>query len=140
MLLALTSIPVVAQDALPDITGTWEIVSGQVITHEGKVLSLTEMPQGEVIIEMQEGPVFRGVYRWRHPEGTVLDDGEVSTNQADEAFIGVFSRDGKEFALADTPDRGYWFGEIVDSGEFVLRYLESGPYAAAGYSVMQRKK
>ncbi|MEM7694245.1 MAG: hypothetical protein AAF318_07325 [Pseudomonadota bacterium] len=127
-----------AQSAFPNMVGTWGIISGQVITHEGKVLSLSDMPGGEVIVEAQTGPTFRGIYRWEHPEETVLHDGEDTTNAAEEAFLGVFSANGRTFVLADTPDRGYWFGEFLENGDVVLRYVESGPFAAAGYSVMRR--
>ena len=40
--------------------------------------------------------------------------------------------------MADSPDTGYWFGRLLDDGSMELRYVESGPRAAAGYSVMRR--
>lgn len=127
-----------AQSEIPNITGAWQIVSGDVITHDGKVLPLLEMPSGELVIEMQKGPVFRGAYKWHHPEGTALDDGQDVAHRADEAFVGVFAGDGQNFILADTPDTGYWFGQMKPNGQMELRYVESGPYGAAGYSIMQR--
>ena len=130
--------PVHAETEFPSIVGTWEIASGSVITHDGKVLSLSQMPAGDIVISTQEGPVFQGAYRWHHPEGTEFHDGETTTHRAEEAFIGVFSGDGQSFTMADTPDTGYWFGRLTDDGGMELRYLESGPNAAAGYSVMRR--
>ena len=130
--------PVQAQSQFPNIVGTWEIASGSVITHDGKVLSLTDMPAGDVVIWMLDGPVFRGAYRGDLPYGTELHDGEKTTNRAEEAFIGVFSGDGVSFTMADTPDTAYWFGRLTDDGGMELRYIESGPNAAAGYSVMRR--
>lgn len=134
----LFAVPVHAQSDFPNIVGTWAIASGTVITHDGKILSLTDMPAGDVVITVQEGPVFRGAYRWQHPEGTELNDGETTTNRAEEAFIGVFSGDGVSFTMADTPDTAYWFGRLTDDGGMELQYIESGPHAAAGYSVMRR--
>ncbi|MEM8551513.1 MAG: hypothetical protein AAGF45_03975 [Pseudomonadota bacterium] len=136
--LFLLAAPAHAQSEFPNILGTWEIASGSVMTHDGKVLSLTEMPAGDIVITTQQGPVFRGAYRWHHPEGTELSDGETTTHRAEETFVGTFSGDRTTFTMADTPDRGYWFGRLTEDGTIELQYIESGPNAAAGYSVMRR--
>ncbi|MEM7444420.1 MAG: hypothetical protein AAF414_13930 [Pseudomonadota bacterium] len=128
----------IAQDTIPDITGVWVPTSGQIITREGALLSLTDMPRNEVVIEMQDGALFRGLYRWHHPEGTRLDDGETETHMAEEMLLGVFGGDGRSFIIADTPDNGYWFGAVLDDDHIELRYVESGPHAVAGTSVIER--
>ena len=136
-LLATTSFAT-AQDTIPDITGVWQTASGRVLTHEGDVLDLAAMPSGDVVIEMQAGPLFRGYYLWHHPEGTRLDDGATETHRAQETMLGVFAGDGRSFIMADTPDQGYWFGIVLDENRIELRYVESGPDAAAGTSIMER--
>ena len=127
-----------AQEPIPDITGVWQTMSGQILTHEGEVLDLTAMPAGDIVIEMQEGPLFRGYYRWHHPDGTQLDDGVAETNRAQETMLGTFAGDGRSFIMADTPDRGYWFGIVLDENRIELRYVESGPFAAASSAIMER--
>ena len=127
-----------AQDTTPDITGVWQTASGRVLTHEGAVLDLEHMPSGHLVIEMQEGALFRGYYHWDHPEGTRLDDGEAETNRARETMLGVFAGDGHSFIMADTPDQGYWFGIVLGENRIELRYVESGPFAVAGTSIMER--
>jgi len=127
------------QETPPNLVGVWHPVDGMLITYQGDVLPMGGDPSWEVEIISQEGPVFSGTYRWSHPESVELHDGESVTNMAEEAFLGVFSGDDVSFVMADTPDVAYWFGQVLAEDRIELRYIESGPHAAAGVSVLERR-
>ncbi|WP_421724130.1 hypothetical protein [Bauldia sp.] len=124
----------------PDLTGTWEAVSGSIRTTSGETMVMKETSHVEFIFTDQVGPVFSGTYGWVHPE-TMQDmhDGEKVTHEALETIVGVIHHDGRTITISDHPDTGIFIGEIVDDNRIELITFESGPHALAGRMTLERQ-
>ncbi|MEM6503841.1 MAG: hypothetical protein AAF711_00090 [Planctomycetota bacterium] len=125
----------------PDLTGTWRVESGFLRTHAGETIDFSEASDAFMTITDQEGPVFSGNYGWRHPDTMQdLHDGETTTNEANEAFVGVVHFDGQTITIADHPDSTVYIGRLVEENRMELIAYESGANAFASRAIMIREE
>jgi len=114
-----------AAEEMPTLIGTWK-AEYTVQSRQGQ-----SSAEGEIIVSEQNGPLFRGTYKWKYHASTpvVGDDGAHVGKQGEEQFLGVIGWDGKSINMADAGDKGFWFGEPADANTMRLVYVESQDHA-----------
>ncbi len=131
----------VAQSTAPNIVGVWVSVETSGAIYGGE---LWDGDTGDLEIEITEqmGHAFTGVLRWLfdHVDDQQPHDGSQHANQSSEDLLGVFTSDGASFVIAEHPDTGIMFGEVLDDDRLEIIYAESGEYAIVGRAVYQRRQ
>ncbi|MEM7442618.1 MAG: hypothetical protein AAF414_04715 [Pseudomonadota bacterium] len=130
----------IAQSTVPNIVGYWDSVETSGATYEG----LWEDQEHIVHLEIteQDGYAFIGHFRWSIPdlEEDHLHDGTGHTNEAEETIVGVFTGSGASFVIAEHPDTGYMFGQVLDDNRLEIIQFESGEFALVFRDIYERRQ
>ena len=116
---------VFAEEAITNLTGTWEGTSMQ---HKKEAGFKTGETVTTWVIKEQDGRMFYGEKVW------VLD-GKKHT----ESFSGIISLDNKHFYMADHIN-GYVTGDIVSEDKIAVYYIEEGKDAKAIFIELNKVK
>ena len=115
------TVPLSAEEAIPDLVGTWVGENRTVSDKKGyrvwgqKTIEITE----------QRDRRFRG--HFDYPEGTVN-------------FFGVIYPDNVSFTWVSSDSKGYNQGRILDADRISACYVEAGEDATAGCAEHLRQK
>jgi hypothetical protein len=118
--LFLVAAPCLADDAIPNLVGTWSGENKTVSDEKG----YRDWGTKTVHITEQQDRRFRG--HFTYPEGT-------------KNFFGVIHPDNKTFTWVSTDSKGYNFGHIFAADRISACYVEAGADATAGCADMTRQ-
>jgi len=106
------------QSNIPDLRGEWsfELIGG----HIENLDDFIKGSNGKYVITEQNGHVFKGE--------KVLN--KINGETVNEGFSGTISFDGRKIYIAEHDD-GYCFGQLLESREIYLNYLEDDEAKAA---------
>lgn len=116
VLAAFVSLPAAAQEAVPNLVGTWKGVSESIVTsggnthHPGKTRDarMSNVPF-TLTIDKQEGRRISGTF---------------SSAKHKETVVAVISRAGSVYMVDDD---GYSIGTLLSSNRLELCYMKRGP-------------
>ena len=133
--LSLSLVRPAAAEELPSLLGTW-YAKYQVQTRQGSSPGETELE-----ITEQNGPLFRGTYKWKYDPSTpvVSDHAGGVGKQGEEKYLGVIGWDNRSIYIADVGDKGYRYGQLTDANTMKLVYVESGEHATVDRAIFVRK-
>ncbi len=133
--LSLSLVRPAAAEELPSLLGTW-YAKYQVQTRQGSSPGETELE-----ITEQNGPLFRGTYKWKYDPNTpvVSDHAGGVGKQGEEKCLGVIGWDNRSIYIADVGDKGYRYGQLTDANTMKLVYVESGEHATVDRAIFVRK-
>lgn len=115
--------PVWAQDAIPNIVGTWVGKNLRISPKKGYLES-----EKVIIISEQRDRRFRGHFEFTYDGGLKRRD-----------FVGIIFPDNKTLSWVGEKNKGYVFGEVIAPNRISSCYIEPGANATAGCAEMQRK-
>jgi hypothetical protein len=124
-----------AEEAVPDLVGTWTGAMKE-MRWEGPAEGPLELRLTE-----QDGPLLRGEKGWTLEPGSTPGsvEGKLVT-EAVEPLIGVIDFDGRTFYLAEQGDTGTYHGRLVDADTIEMVYLEAGEVATVYRVVLKRTR
>ncbi len=125
--------PVIAQDQVPDIVGTW--------TGDFKLMHHTGPAEQSLQLKVleQDGPLLKGEKAWRITAGTPGDVGGEVRTEAVEPLVGVIDFDGT-IHFAEQDDSGLYSGRLTGPDTLEIVYLEAGDLATAYRARLTRAK
>lgn len=129
VILALCAGTALSQDAIPDLTGTWNVaasafhVKGKGLIDEGVI--------GVWKFEEQKGRIFHGVVEW---------DVKGKAHKGSDAFSGVIAKDDKTVYIAGHSE-GLRIGSIDGPDSITMYFIvPGGPQPRAGFAELTRAK
>lgn len=133
--LCLSLVRPAAAEELPSLLGTW-YAKYQVQTRHGSSPGETELE-----ITEQNGPLFRGTYKWKYDPNTpvVSDHASGVGKQGEEKFLGVIGWENRSIYIADVGDRGHSTGQLTDANTMKIVYVESGDNATVARIIFVRR-
>lgn len=131
----LGSSPSIAQDAVPNLLGTW--------TGPYKLIRWNGGAEGQMEFRFieQDGPLLKVEKAWAiKPGGTPGGVGGQLVTEAVEPMVGVVDFDGERIFLAEEGDKGVYTGRLVDPDTLEVVYFEPGDVATAYRMTMTRAR
>lgn len=118
----------------PDITGTWKLVAGEVITWKGEARDHSEI-KGQLVIDKQIGGVFHGVMTWDNSGASTageFNDGEQLGSIVKNDILGVIDWNDKRVVIVDRDkDTSIYEGNLVNRHTLQMIGFEPGEHAFA---------
>lgn len=118
----------------PDITGTWKLVAGEVITWNGEARDHGEI-EGQLVIDKQVGGVFHGVMTWDNSAASAaaeFHDGEKLHAVVKNEVLGVIDWDDERVVIVDRDkDESVYEGQLINGHTLQMIGFEPGEHAFA---------
>ena len=118
----------------PDITGTWQLVAGEVIAWNEEARDHSEI-SGKLVIDKQVGGVFHGVMTWDNTGASAaaeFNDGEKLHSIVENEILGVIDWDDQRVVIVDRDkDKSIYEGHLVNRHTLQMIGFEPGEHAFA---------